>query len=346
MGCMTNAPFILNVPHRLIREAQSTSKSLPETTSNPITTKFPKDILNQIQIQFILQCKTKESGLGSGEFDAEGETGSKLQSLAAKALIASSSEHHKNVKPDLKAFFENMPLFTPIYSYMADHLRTIVEEEKLARQNFEKLQVMKGQNDFDDDETEQIKGHLRFIIEDQLWEDIIDNYKLKLQSAYSQLTTSITLKFIINIVVSLNAQIIILIALIIVVVVYVYIHAQVEKASTRFLTELIRHNYTTSTSYLELLNFYDQILKQMDEVIAIRQQKLISQKDTIAIIPEPTVQQKEFEGKEEVVCGEKAIVTQQANEDEALAEDAQNNLNKVIPKYNTAIQAVQSLDKN
>ncbi|KAA6393624.1 MAG: putative dynein heavy chain axonemal [Streblomastix strix] len=153
-----------------------------------------------------------------------------------------------------------------------------------------------------------------------------------------------------------------------------YIYASVEKASTRFLTELKKHSYATPTSYLELLKSYHQILKQMDEVIAIRQQKqsiglsilertnkeveamktqLIAiqprleapQQDTIGIMAELTVQQKEVEGIEEVVCGEEAIVTQQANEAEALAEDAQNNLNKAVPEYNEKIKAFQSLDK-
>ncbi|KAA6382940.1 MAG: hypothetical protein EZS28_021533 [Streblomastix strix] len=50
--------------------------------------------------------------------------------------------------------------------------------------------------------------------------------------------------------------------------------ASVEKASTRFFIELQRHNYTTPTSSLELLNSYDKNLNQMDEVIAIRQQQL------------------------------------------------------------------------
>ncbi|KAA6385116.1 MAG: hypothetical protein EZS28_019358 [Streblomastix strix] len=88
----------------------------------------------------------QESGRGSGEVDAEGGTGFELQSFVAKALIASSSEHHENAKQELKAFFENMTLLTPIYSYMADHLRTIVEEEKLARQSYDELLVMNGQN--------------------------------------------------------------------------------------------------------------------------------------------------------------------------------------------------------
>ncbi|KAA6385767.1 MAG: hypothetical protein EZS28_018705, partial [Streblomastix strix] len=97
-------------------------------------------------LRFVLFCKTKESGRGTGESDGEGGSGSELQSLAAKALIASSSEHHEKAKQALKSFFENMTLLTPIYSYMADHLHTIVEEEKLARQAYEELLVMNGQN--------------------------------------------------------------------------------------------------------------------------------------------------------------------------------------------------------
>jgi dynein heavy chain len=41
-------------------------------------------------------------------------------------------------------------------------------------------------------------------------------------------------------------------------------HSSVEKASSRFLNELKRHNYTTPTSYLELLNSYEGILREMD----------------------------------------------------------------------------------
>ncbi|KAA6385073.1 MAG: hypothetical protein EZS28_019401 [Streblomastix strix] len=91
-------------------------------------------------------AKTEQSCLGSGEIDGECGTGSELQSLAAKALIASSSEHRKNAKQDLKVFFENMTLHILIYSYMADHLRAIVEEEKLTRQNYKELLDMNGLN--------------------------------------------------------------------------------------------------------------------------------------------------------------------------------------------------------
>ncbi|KAA6383487.1 MAG: putative dynein heavy chain [Streblomastix strix] len=317
---------------------------------------------------------TKESNRGSGKVDAEGGTGSELQSLAAEVLITSSSEHHEDAKQDLKVFFENTTNLSPIYSFMADHLRAIVEEEKLARLNYEKLLVMNEQN------VLIFKNYAKLLIDVYQKEDICD---LQLQRAvrfeeeqtsYNQLPNPIALKLIIVIIVSLTTEIAILIALIVVVVVFVYMHASVEKASTRFLTELKRHNYTTPTSYLELLNSYDQILKQMDEAITIRQQKLsnglstlertnnevkamktqliaiqllleISQKDTIGIMAELTVQQKKVEVKVEVICVEEAIVTQYANGAEALSEDAQNNLNKEILKYNAAIKAVQSLDK-
>ncbi|KAA6369758.1 MAG: hypothetical protein EZS28_034715 [Streblomastix strix] len=50
MECMTNAPFKLNISGQLIREAQSTSKSSPETICNHITTKLAKETLDQIQM--------------------------------------------------------------------------------------------------------------------------------------------------------------------------------------------------------------------------------------------------------------------------------------------------------
>ncbi|KAA6335293.1 MAG: putative dynein heavy chain axonemal, partial [Streblomastix strix] len=96
------------------------------------------------------------------------------------------------------------------------------------------------------------------------------------------------------------------------------------------------NNWNIPAEYKDLM---DENLNQMDEVIAIPQQKLnnglgtlertnkevdakktqfiavqprleVSQKDTIGIMAELTVQQKEVEGKEEVVCQQEAIVTQ------------------------------------
>ncbi|KAA6394959.1 MAG: hypothetical protein EZS28_009516, partial [Streblomastix strix] len=168
---------------------------------------------------------------------------------------------------------------------------------------------------FDVDETEQIKGHLRLIIEDQLWEDIIDKDIFKLQSAYSQIPSPITLKFVINIVVSLKAEITIQIALIVVVV------------NLNLMDEVIairQQKLSNGLSTLERTNKEVEAMKT--QLIAFKPRLEVSQKDTIAIKAELTVQQKEVEGKEEVVCEEEAIVTQQANEAETLGEDAQKRI--------------------
>ncbi|KAA6358077.1 MAG: putative dynein heavy chain, partial [Streblomastix strix] len=155
----------------------------------------------------------------------------------------------------------------------------------------------------------------------------------------------------------------------------VHMHLSVEQASARFLSEMKRHNYTTPTSYLELLNSYEGILKEMDQSIAARHSKLSnglqtlirtnsevevmqgqliaiqprlnqSQKDTVAIMEELSIQQKEVEAKQEVVRAEEAEVSRSADEAEELAQDAQNDLSRALPKYNAAIKAVQSLDKS
>lgn len=154
----------------------------------------------------------------------------------------------------------------------------------------------------------------------------------------------------------------------------VLMHVTVEKESQRFLNELHRHNYTTPTSYLELLDSYEGILHEMDQSIAQRHTKLskglktleqtnqevltmqakltsiqpvleVSQKDTIALMEELQKQQGEVEAKRGLVQGEEKVVSEKAAESEALAEDALNDLNKALPKYYAAVNAVKSLDK-
>ncbi|KAA6375219.1 MAG: hypothetical protein EZS28_029254, partial [Streblomastix strix] len=99
-----------------------------------------------IFLRFVLYCKTKESGRGSGEGQGEGGSGSELSNLAFKALIQKAQEHHENAKNALKAFFENMSSPNPIYSLMADHLDSIVEEESKGKKSYEELLVTHPQN--------------------------------------------------------------------------------------------------------------------------------------------------------------------------------------------------------
>ncbi|KAA6360046.1 MAG: putative dynein heavy chain, partial [Streblomastix strix] len=154
----------------------------------------------------------------------------------------------------------------------------------------------------------------------------------------------------------------------------VHMHLSVEQASARFLSEMKRHNYTIQTSYLELLNSYEGILKEMDQSIAARHSKLSnglqtlirtnnevqvmqgqliatqprleqSQKDTLAITEELSAQQYEVEAKQEIVRAEEAEVSQSADEAEELVQEAQNDLDNALPKYSAAIKADQSPDK-
>ncbi|KAA6375432.1 MAG: hypothetical protein EZS28_029042 [Streblomastix strix] len=122
-------------------------------------------VTHQFSQDLFLNCKAKESGRGS-----------------AKALIASSSEHHEKAKQHLKVFFENMTLFTPKYSYTDDNLRTIVEEQKLVRQNNEELLVMNGQN------VSVLRKNAKLLIDIYYDKDILDEkMKMKLRITYINL---------------------------------------------------------------------------------------------------------------------------------------------------------------
>ncbi|KAA6401931.1 MAG: hypothetical protein EZS28_002537, partial [Streblomastix strix] len=79
----------------------------------------------------------------------------------------------------------------------------------------------------DEEETEHGKGFLRDIIVDEAWEVKLDKDLTKLQAAYNQLPSPITFKFIVNIIVSLVAELLILIALIVVVVIFVQLYSDV-----------------------------------------------------------------------------------------------------------------------
>ncbi|KAA6398426.1 MAG: hypothetical protein EZS28_006051 [Streblomastix strix] len=78
-----------------------------------------------------------------------------------------------------------------------------------------------------DEETEHGKGFLREIIQDLDWEMKLEQDLTKLQAAYKQLPSPITFKFIVNIVISIVAELLILIALILIVVIFVELYSDV-----------------------------------------------------------------------------------------------------------------------
>ena len=54
----------------------------------------------------------------------------------------------------------------------------------------------------------------------------------------------------------------------------VKVHGSVEEKSKLFHEQLGRHNHTTPTSYLELINLYSGMLAKQTEVCQTKQQRL------------------------------------------------------------------------
>lgn len=53
-----------------------------------------------------------------------------------------------------------------------------------------------------------------------------------------------------------------------------YVHTSIEAANKEFLAKERRHNYTTPTSFLELINFYKAFLKKKVDAIYNQQNRL------------------------------------------------------------------------
>eukprot|EP00762_Andalucia_godoyi_P000666 ANDGO_05308.mRNA.1 Dynein-1-beta heavy chain len=154
----------------------------------------------------------------------------------------------------------------------------------------------------------------------------------------------------------------------------VYVHSSVSKGSKKYFEELRRYNYTTPTSYLELLQLYLSMLDEQREKVS---QKLVrlktgldkllstndvveqmkvdlkrmqpvlekSAKETAELLVRLTADQKEAAEvktncqKEEADC--KVIMT----DTQALKDDCQKDLDKAMPAYFAAVEALNSLNK-
>ena len=154
----------------------------------------------------------------------------------------------------------------------------------------------------------------------------------------------------------------------------VAVHYDVSKATSRFYEQLRRITYTTPTSYLELLTLFLSTLAEQRERIAgqiLRYSggvaKLVStnavvdsmkaeltemqpvlvqaQKDTAKLLEEVTRDQEAADKVKEQTAKEEAAVTEIANEAQAIAADAQRDLDEAMPAYHSAVDALKSLDK-
>ncbi|XP_065162410.1 dynein axonemal heavy chain 6 isoform X2 [Atheta coriaria] len=155
----------------------------------------------------------------------------------------------------------------------------------------------------------------------------------------------------------------------------VVIHQSVEVMTTRFYNEVRRHYYTTPSSYLELLKLYQTMLtRKKAQILKVRERTenglkklyetnsvIDTMKDTLTAM-EPKLKEKskavkelmEFLSKEQksadkvrnIVKDDEVSAKVKAEETQALADDAQKDLDTAMPAMEAAMKALQSLNKS
>ncbi|KAJ3183889.1 Dynein heavy chain 6, axonemal [Geranomyces variabilis] len=154
----------------------------------------------------------------------------------------------------------------------------------------------------------------------------------------------------------------------------VEIHESVGQLAKKFWAELRRRYYTTPTSYLELINLYISMLQEKrkelgssrdrlrnglnklletNELVAKMQVELellgpeLKQRaqDTEVLMVKIGKDQETADGVRKVVSEEEVIVRAKANETEAIAAEAQRDLDEALPALNAAYKALDALDK-
>jgi len=154
----------------------------------------------------------------------------------------------------------------------------------------------------------------------------------------------------------------------------VKLHRGVEEMSDRFLSEFRRHNYTTPTSYLELIKLYTAMLAQQrdlvsskaaryrgglqklhetNEMVAQMQNDLTKLQpvltkaaaDTAELLKQLAVDQKEADAAAEVAAKDEAAASKMAAEVQAIKDDCQADLDEALPAYYSALKALDALDK-
>uniref|UniRef100_A0A5K3EMK9 Dynein_AAA_lid domain-containing protein n=1 Tax=Mesocestoides corti TaxID=53468 RepID=A0A5K3EMK9_MESCO len=152
-------------------------------------------------------------------------------------------------------------------------------------------------------------------------------------------------------------------------------HMTASTLAVRFFEELKRHYYTTPTSYLELLSVYrvmidnrrnqlktmqgkfknglDKIQETNDlvthmekDLTALRPKLEQKQKDTEKLMNKLSEDQEKADVVRNKVKEDEADAKQKAMETQAIADDAQQDLDAAMPALDAANKALDSLDKN
>ncbi|XP_060941446.1 dynein axonemal heavy chain 6 [Limanda limanda] len=154
----------------------------------------------------------------------------------------------------------------------------------------------------------------------------------------------------------------------------VEIHVSVTDMAERFFSELRRRYYTTPTSYLELINLYLGMLNEKREQLVLARDRvkngltklletnvlvdemkvklsalepILKQKsiDVDALMERLAVDQESADQVRKVVTEDEALAKVKAEDTQAIADDAQRDVDEALPALEGATQALNSLDK-
>uniref|UniRef100_A0A8C3AFB1 Dynein axonemal heavy chain 6 n=1 Tax=Cyclopterus lumpus TaxID=8103 RepID=A0A8C3AFB1_CYCLU len=154
----------------------------------------------------------------------------------------------------------------------------------------------------------------------------------------------------------------------------VEIHVSVTDMAERFYSELRRRYYTTPTSYLELINLYLSMLEEKRQQLVIARDRVkngmtklletnelvdkmkvdlsalepvLKQKsiDVDALMEKLAVDQESADEVRKVVSEDEALAKVKAEDTQAIADDAQRDLDEALPALNVANEALSNLDK-
>ncbi|XP_038570255.1 dynein heavy chain 6, axonemal isoform X1 [Micropterus salmoides] len=154
----------------------------------------------------------------------------------------------------------------------------------------------------------------------------------------------------------------------------VEIHVSVTDMAERFYSELRRRYYTTPTSYLELINLYLSMLEKKRQQLVLARDRVkngltklletnelvdkmkvdlsalepvLKQKsiDVDALMEKLSIDQESADEVRKVVKEDEALAKVKAEDTQAIADDAQRDLDEALPALEGANQALNSLDK-
>jgi dynein heavy chain len=152
------------------------------------------------------------------------------------------------------------------------------------------------------------------------------------------------------------------------------IHRTVEIETANFFKELKRYNYTTPTSYLELIKLYIDILKKQREKISSNEKRyrvgldklreteemvarleisltemqpvlVKAAEETATLLVQVTADQKDADAQQALVQVEVDKAQTFAASVKVIKDDCQADLDEAMPAYESAVKALQALDK-